>query len=336
MTLNSKASFRYDALIRREYLEDEKVSFSVFKLPGHGINSENYKIAFGDANKNLAPIHLKVLHKWGVNLADKLEIFDQCFQASVKTAEIIKTREGRLFAKSSDYVIIFFRFYHGQVYSASREERSSAARELAKLNTILSGIDKAFPRSNLYDFLAEEDFGIIEEKCTNNGGFGSTVLHNIDWIRELTKCLSPKFKAGNYSYRLEHFDYHPKNLIFKNGNVAAILDFDSILSVPKHLSAAFACDRFLEKVSGSGKISQMIEFIQAYKDTNNDLSTEEILKIPNLIKWEALQRINYILRSYFFEHDSSWNNEIGHQLDIINRTNEIEEEFLALVETEPL
>ena len=321
---------------------DKEASFSVSKLAGHGINSENYKIAFDDADKNLDPIHLKILHKQDANLVDKLEIFDNCFQAGVKTAEIIKTRKGSFFAKCSDYAIICFRHYHCQVFSASREERTSAARELAKLNKILSGIDKTFPRSNLYDFLAEEDFGIIEQTCTNNDGFENTVLDNIDWIRQFTKCLSPKFKAGNYSYRLEHFDYHPKNLTFKNGNVTAILDFDSILTVPKNLSVAFACDRFSEKTSGSEKSSKsektlkMTEFLRAYKKSNNSLSTEEILEIPTLIKWEALQRINYILRSHFFEHDSLWNNEFDHQMDIIKRTNQIEEDFLGLVETDPL
>jgi len=334
--LNKKASLRYDTLIRREYLEDEEASFSVSKLPGHGINSENYKITFGDAGKNPAPIHLKVLHKWDVNLADKLEIFDQCFQAGVKTAEIIKTKGKYYFVKEPDFIAICFRYYEAQEYTASQKERTAAARELGKLNNALSKYKEEFRRNKLYDFLTEDEFDTIKQVCTDMDEFERRVSDNIERIREFTKRLSPKFKAGNYSHRLEHFDYHPKNLVFKNGDVAAILDFDSILSGPKNLSVAFACDRFSDKASGPGKISQMIEFIQAYKDAINDPSTEEILKIPTLIKWEAQQRINYILKSYFFDHDSSWNNEIGHQLDIINRTSEIEEEFLGLVETKPL
>jgi Ser/Thr protein kinase RdoA (MazF antagonist) len=334
VTLNSKALLRYKDLISREYLEDEKVS--VYTLPGHGINSKNYKISFDDADKNLDPIHLKILHKWDVNLADKLVICDHCFEADVKTAEIIKTKGGNYFVKEPDFIAVCFRFYEAQEYTASQKERTAAARELGKLNNALSKYKEEFRRNKLYDFLTEDEFDTIKQACIDMDEFKRTVSNNIEWVREFTKRLSPKFKADKYSYRLEHCDYHPRNLVFKNGDVAAILDFDSILSGPKNLSVAFACDRFSERASGPGKISQMIEFIQAYKDTNNDLSTEEILKIPTLIKWEALQRINYILRSHFFEHDSSWNNEIGHQLAIIKRTNKLEEDFLGLVETERL
>jgi len=334
--LNSEAPLRYETLIRREYLGDEEASFSVSKLPGHGINSENYKITFEDSGKKHVPIHLKVLYKWEVNSADKLKIFDGCFEAGVKTAEIIKTKGGSYFVKEPDFIEICFRYYEAQEYTGSKEERTAAARELGKLNNALSRYKKEFRRSKLYDFLTEDEFDTIKQACTDMDEFEKTVSENIEQLRELTKRLSPKFDTVNYSYRLEHFDYYPKNIIFKDGDVVAILDFDSIKSVPKHLSVAFACDRFSEKATGPGKISQMIEFIQAYKDTNNDLSTEEILKIPTLIKWEALRRINYILRSHFFGQDSSWNKEIGHQMDIIKRTNELEENFLSLVETERL
>lgn len=323
-------------------MEDEKVSLSVSKLPGRGINSENYKIAFDDADKNLDPIHLKILHKWDVNPADKLEICDHCFEADVKTAEIIKTKGENYFVKETDFIAVCFRYYEAQEYTASQKERTAAARELGKLNNALSKYKEEFRRNKLYDFLTEDEFDTIKQACIDMDEFERTVSDNIERIREFTKRLSPKFKADKYSYRLEHFDYYPKNLIFKNGDVAAILDFDSILSAPKHLSAAFACDRFSEtasesdKTSKSEKVSKMMEFLRTYKQFDNSFGSKELPQIPTLIKWEALQRINYILRSYFFEHDSSWNNEIGHQLDIINRTNEIEEEFLALVETEPL
>jgi Ser/Thr protein kinase RdoA (MazF antagonist) len=334
--LNSKASHRYDTLIRREYLGDEEASLSFSKLPGHGINSENYKITFDDSGKKYVPIALKVLYKWEVNPADKLEIFDGCFEAGVKTAEIIKTKGGSYFVKEPDFIAICFRYYEAEEYGGSQEERGAAAKELGKLNNALSTYKKEFRRSKLYDFLTEDEFDTVKQACTDMGEFEKLVSGNIERLREFTERLSPKFNPDHYCYRLEHFDYYPENLLFKDGDVAAILDFDSIKSVPKHLSAAFACDRFSEKATGPEKISQMIEFIQAYKDTNTDLSAEEISKIPDLIQWEALKRVNYILRSHFFGRDNSWNKEIGHQMDIIKRTNEFEEDFLRVAEAEKL
>ena len=57
----------------------------------------------------------------------------------------------------------------------------------------------------------------------------------------------------------------------------------------------------------------------------------QIKQIPALIKLEALQRISYILRSYFFNGNSVWNDAFGRHIKIIKKTIAAEAEFLDLM-----
>ena len=101
----------------------------------------------------------------------------------------------------------------------------------------------------------------------------------------------------------------------------AILDFDSLVSLPKNQSIAFACDRF------SRNINDMAEFIQSYRKTDDSLIEEDVKKFPDLVIREALSRIHYLLRLHFFQSKDVWNFEFDRHVNIILRMNCIKEEF---------
>jgi len=313
----------YDELIRKEYLDNSAADFTVHQLGGYGINSANYKLDF--PGMDYRPLHLKILHQWDNNLFDKLSIFDRCRRASVKTARLVKTKNGEYFVEGRDFVAVCFHYYDGQPYTGNSNERIAAAQELGKLNTVLSEFDITIPRSSLYDSLTEQEISLIKQKCEGADEFRNMVSENLEWASKLSKELSVKFAAENSFQRLEHIDYHPDNVLINNGRVAAIVDFDSICSVPTNQSVAFAADRF------SSNAREMAEFIRAYRQTDPTLRIEQIKQIPALIKWEALRRINYILRSYFFNNNSVWNDAFIQHIKIIKKTIAAEAEFLDLM-----
>jgi len=323
VTLIKTASFRYDELVREEYLCNGYADFTVQQLSGHGINSANYKLNF--SGMDYSPLHLKILPRDDGNVIDKLSVFDRCYQAGVKVAQVVKTKCGEYFVMGHDFVAICFHYYTSQSYTGNLNERIVAAQELGKLNVALSKFDIAIPRNELYDFLTKREISLIEQKCKGVDGFEELVSVNLRWISKLSKDIYLKLTAENILWRLEHFDYHPDNVLIENGKVVAIVDFDSICSVPSNLSVAFASDRF------SNNAREMAEFIQAYQRTGPALSAKQIKQIPILIKYEALQRINYLLRLYFFANNSAWNDALGQQIEIIKKTIATEEEFLDLM-----
>ena len=190
---------------------------------------------------------------------------------------------------------------------------------------MLSKFYITIPRSSLYNPLTEPEIGLIKQKCEGADEFRNMVSENLEWVSKLSKDLSLKLTAGNIPYRLEHIDYHSDNVLINDGRVAAIVDFDSICSVSANQSVAFASDRF------SGNAREMAEFIQAYLQTGPALRVEQIKRIPALIQWEALQRINYILRSYFFKDNSDWNGIFSRHINIIKKIISAEAEFLDLM-----
>ena len=313
----------YDELIREEYLDNSAADFTVHQLGGHGINSVNYKLDF--PGMDYQPLHLKILHQWDNHLSDKLSIFDRCRRAGVKTTRLVKTKNGEYFVDGQDFVAVCFHYYGGQPYTGNSDERIAAAQELGKLNTVLSKFDITIPRSSLYNPLTEQEIGLIKQKCEGADEFRNMVSENLEWLSKCSKELSVKFTSGNNSRRLEHIDYHPDNVLINDGRVAAIVDFDSICSVSANQSVAFASDRF------SGNAREMAEFIQAYLQTGPALRVEQIKRIPALIQWEALQRINYILRSSFFKDNSDWNGVFSRHINIIKKTISAEAEFIDLM-----
>jgi len=225
--LTKTALSSYDELIREEYLDSSATDFTVHQLGGHGINSVNYKLDF--PGTDYRPLHLKILYQWDNHLSDKLSIFDRCRQAGVKTAQVVKTKKGEYFVDGRDFVAVCFHYYDSQPYTGNSNERIAAAQELGKLNTVLSKFDITIPRSSLYNPLTEQEIGLIKQKCEGADEFRNMVSENLEWVSKFSKDLSLKLTAGNISYRLEHFDYHPDNVLINDGRVANQLHFALIL-----------------------------------------------------------------------------------------------------------
>ena len=85
--------------------------------------------------------------------------------------------------------------------------------------------------------------------------------------------------------------------MFNNDEVQAILDFVSIITAPVLQSIAFACDRF------SRDEKEMIIFLKGYEKLGEFFSEEQIKLIPFYVMREALCRINYVIKSYFFNRE---------------------------------
>ncbi len=315
-------NFPYCDLLLRHYLENGDIISSIRNMGGHEINSINYKIVF--SNRDKKPLHLKIIPGTCRSFSDKLSIFFNCSSSGVKTARIVPTKTGKYHVEHEQGIAVCFSYYEAEPYNATDKQKQSAARQLGKLNKVLSKINQIIPRSDLYKPLNEDEITRIKKSCKEGHEFEHTVLANLDMIQSLSPTLSEKFSSTRFLHRLEHCDFHPENIVFQEGNVAAILDFDSICSLPRNLSVAFACDRFSENSQ------EMIGFIKAYQKTDQTLGREEVKDIPDLIKWEALCRLNYILRTRFFEKNSNWNFDFEKHVNIINKAQRIEKKFISL------
>jgi Ser/Thr protein kinase RdoA (MazF antagonist) len=315
-----KTSFPFYEIVESRYAEEGAEISSVSELGGHGINSRNYRIEF--TGEGESPIHLKVIDDYDETLIEKLRVFRRCHEGGVKVAQVVPARGGELFIEEEGRLIVCFRYYEGSRYSNKREEAISAARELGRLNGFLSGVDAEIPRGPLYDPLDDSELREMEAACKRGSRFDKEVLKYLAGMDEIAGEVKGTIDSINEKACLENIDYHPDNVLFSKGSVIAILDFDSIYSVPGRYSVAFACDRF------STDVAAMIDFISAYREIDGDLTVKDIGKFPDYIIMEAMGRINYILRSYYLLSSDAWNFDFIKHTEIIRKTLAVKERFL--------
>jgi Ser/Thr protein kinase RdoA (MazF antagonist) len=310
--LSNADRFPYVEAVERHYGAAGDRLVSVEPMGGAGINSSNFKAVFRGRPRD--PIHVKVLRRPDGFLADRLRAFDRCRQAGAKTAEVIRTRAGELSVQGGDDLLIGFRYYDGQAYGGTRAQRRAAARELARLNAALAALEGPLPRSPRYDPLSPPEVQAITRQCTGDTEFHRQVREAIDGLWDLSAGIEPHLGPARSR---EYADFHPGNVIFQGDEVLAIVDFQSLCEVARGQSVAFACSRF------GRSAAEMAEFVQAYEQEAGPSAAGELERIPWLVQWEALARINYIFRSAFFHGDAAWSPDLAKHLGTIRRMRNI-------------
>jgi len=273
---------------------------------GQGINSANYRLTLAGCDE---PVHLKVIEQAEASVADKLAALDGCFRSGVKTAEVLRTVDGKLSLEQDNCLLAVFRWCEGQPYGGRSAQRIAAGRELGRMNAALGGLGTTISRPVRYRPLSPEEVERIRAACTHSDEFDRKVLREIGRLGDLAAELDDRCPEA---VALQHMDYHPANVLFDGDEVLAVLDVDSIVTERASQSVAFGCSRF------GGDAEEMAEFLCGYRDGGSPVSAELIEQLPLLVCREALGRINYILRSAFFESDRRWCFDFGKHLATID------------------
>jgi len=306
-------------ILKKHYLDESAGPARIERLDGHDINSLNYKVSF--ERTGAESFHLKALRNYTEETFVRIKFFHECCSKGVRVAPLIPTKRAELFIEEDQCVFVCTRYYDDEGYTWRIEERQSAAHGLAQLNRILASQTASLPRNSLYTLLSAAELETIKKKIQPLSSFENLVAHNLDSLSELGARLREQSVCTPTGYRLEHIDYHPANLIFRGHQLDAILDFDSICEVPRYQSTAFACDRL------SRNSDEALEFIRAYREIDADLSSQELLCFPDLVRAEALARISFILRTHFFSGASQWNFELSKHLAIIEKMDAMQHSF---------
>ena len=261
---------------------------------GQGINSANYRLTLAGCDE---PLHLKVIERADASVADKLAALEGCFRSGVKTAEVLRTVDGRLSVEQDNCLLAMFRWCEGQPYAGRPAQRMAAGRELGRMNAALGALGTTILRADRYRRLSPQEVESIRAACRPSDEFEGQVLREIGRLDDLAAELDQPCPEA---LALQHMDYHPGNVLFEGDEVLAVLDVDSIVSERAGQSVAFGSSRF------GGDAEEMAEFLCGYRDGGGPLPAELIEQLPLLVCREALGRINYILRSAFFESDRRW------------------------------
>lgn len=216
-------------------------------------------------------------------------------------------------------------FYDGNYYTGLNNEIESAAKITGMLARTLFDLPSELnPEKGPIHLSSNDDFMInkmAEERNNWRDYFGSenASLLNLHW--------DYIYSTWNNLYKNDltcglivpcHFDMHPHNLIAKDGEVVAVLDFDSCKKMPLGYSLAFnalkQCRQFLSLSKENISYKQVAD--NYLKNLISAISLEEVSSYDflSLSKAEVMRRICLIFRINLMNNNSKWNHVLPIQI----------------------
>lgn len=282
---------------------------------GYSINSKNEIILFSSGKRVLC----KILRKSKkITTKQLMKIFVCCSEKGAKVPTILKNDSGDNITEFNEDIIYLLEFHEGHIFDGNLDELSDFAKELAKLHIILqTNCDKmeyfnAAP-SPLYIHPDSSELNQIFDKANSESGIGAldkAVREHFAFLMEKYSDCEKKhhgINKKNIPIQYIHRDLHPGNVLFNNGKLETFLDMESIKRSERIRDVSFACFRFA--LFNTDDKSKMISRAQAFIDNYlkaNTLTHEEVANLEHYFLDECLNRISYILRSYYFYEDQTW------------------------------
>ena len=154
-------------------------------------------------------------------------------------ARVIPTRDDHGFLYLHQHLYEVFEFAPGNTYEASATETQDAGQRLAQFHASTASYEP--PPGVLRP---RGDYHNAQAVCAALGAMGSTLRSHdsfagneaelagltvflLDWYERAAEVVNRAIPQGEED-RIVHSDWHPGNLLFRNGRVLAVVDFDAV------------------------------------------------------------------------------------------------------------
>ncbi|MEK7551831.1 MAG: phosphotransferase [Patescibacteria group bacterium] len=300
------------------------------------VNSNNFKLGTSKGKKKSFFLLRRYPETRNIDsIKGAHEVLNFLNKSGLKTPEIILSDSGEEIVHTTPYHYTVFKFLKSNHFKGSLDEIKSAAREFGKMDALLEKLPDAtkikkmleFPPKvlKLREFSTEIWENIFKEAGKHleetNDEFDSKLLSFKDFILDaVKKTESLKDEAKTLDKQIIHFDLHPHNLLTDGKKLVAILDFDSLRNFPKMHGIAFAMHRLVRQYIVFAKpknIKKAVEkakeiFLNVYQK-ENPLTELEIKLIPFFLKTEALSRLSYAMKDFYFNGNAAWKGDLDKQ-----------------------
>lgn len=223
-------------------------------------------------------------------------------QASFPLPRLVATRAGQTALQLRDYLYELYEFVPGERFDRSTQQAAAAAVSLAQFHEVMAGLPATIvgPQGDYHDAPGTRtSLHAIGMTLSSHDSFTGDEAELAGLMQAL---LSLYDRAAEAAERLElrgqpshliHGDYHPGNLLFRRGQVAAVLDFDSVRQTQRVIDVANAAMQFSlvrparDAQSWPDRLDEerYFAFIGAYQHTRGlaRLNANEISCVPHLM-----------------------------------------------------
>lgn len=163
--------------------------------------------------------------------------------ASFPVTTLLSTRdENNTILQLDNHIYEFFEFVSGTRYDGSPEATTDAGRQLANFHRLLAGFahdwqplkttfhDSATVRVHLKT--------IGSEKMAESNRPLRAVAEALTFLYNDSSIAVNQLGFDSWDQQVVHGDWHPGNMLFSQGKVAVVLDFDSIRIAPAVIDLA--------------------------------------------------------------------------------------------------
>jgi len=163
-------------------------------------------------------------------------------QKNFPVAPLVQNCEGNTLLQLNSHIYELYKFISGKRYKGSAEETIDAGRELAQLHKHLTDFAGEFKplKGAFHDSRTVRRHLKLIGSEKNNGGNGK--------MRKVADTLIVHYNAStvrvnelgydSWPEQVIHGDWHPGNILFAKGKVAAVLDLDSVRFAPPAVDLA--------------------------------------------------------------------------------------------------
>ncbi|MGF1679616.1 MAG: phosphotransferase enzyme family protein [Candidatus Methylacidiphilales bacterium] len=298
-------------VMEKHYRSCGAVLDNVRACGGFGLNSKNFIIRTSQGEY--------VLKRHPQGMGDKIKAL-QLYQASQREGwpvpEVILSDEGQAWAEDGSDAWVLLSFVEGSSFTGGPGEVESVGRLLYSLSNHLSQVPESnypsgriVPPCKAEKELWEEMRGLRSswDKILGTEEAAYWTVYEGDIERALEETL----ECGRQRKRPMtpmHIDLHPHNLLMRDGNVAAILDYDSFRQSDAEVMAAFAALKLLRQavalaVATSGESEAEVDRVRGRWENVASPHPDT----GRLARSEVLRRIFIIVRLSLRESNRSWN-----------------------------
>jgi len=293
------------------------------------VNTSNYRVDIAGSKW--------VLKRWSSN-RDQSEIRANC--------ELLRWLDQRDVpvavpwpSDSSDPLVIedtaawaLFPYIEGDYFAGDGGQPGEAGRVIGSLFTVLATAPESLhggmaPQllSGADDELLKRVFGERRRWREVLGDDDTRLLERYaDRIQMIWSALRAKPPDAGDLQR-SHYDLHPHNILFSNGNIVAILDFDACQRQQPGYGLAFCAMKLVRQAMvGRAEDASAEEVFADFRDallSGYPPAADYIDDFSKLAQAEVLRRILLILRLNFDKSNSSWNHvlriQLGHLDEIV-------------------
>jgi Ser/Thr protein kinase RdoA (MazF antagonist) len=308
------------ALLDKFYGIDPKSVLEVKKIHNDGRFSSNWFIRCEDQSYVLKS---RFGQAFSIEkIIDEIRMLKFLREKNFPVCEVIQTSEGRDLFESEDKTWILFEKLEGKFFNRSISELKSSASHFAKLSFLLNQENESAKLKSEYSLSELQSFLLEYSDIKSSDLKISALLESNKELLEKTVEELMEHEDGLLSHSIIlHLDYHPLNLLFTDGEVSGVMDYNDIVEYSACSGLGFCAYKMIREYLVEKNHEDMPalakEAVSVWKKAWSDFhpsSSAYIHKIALGAKHRVLRHIHFILNKWLVEKDPKFNYDLEKQI----------------------